>query len=242
MRSAIRNLSIAIFIFAVPLPTYSDAQRTTSSTVQDSEQKTAPKSPLLGDLPTGLVFIVSAPAGTGKTTLVEMLMKEFPNQIVANISYTTRQPRKGEVSGVHYHFISEKEFEDKISQGDFLEYVNLHGNYYGTSRQKVNEQQKQGKNVILVIDTQGGLKLKGKFDAKYIFIQPPSPALEVLKNRLIARNTEKPEIIEKRLSIAEREIKDGQQYDYQVINDDLTNAYQVLRSIVIAETHRIQNF
>jgi guanylate kinase len=187
----------------------------------------------------GLFFIISAPAGTGKTTLVQMLVKEFPS-VIASISYTTRLPRQGEISGQDYHFISEAMFQEKIATADFLEYVNLYGHYYGTSLQWVRSQQDQGKHVILVIDTQGALKLKEqKFKAVYVFIRPPS--LDVLKKRLIDRQTETEEKIERRLEWAKREIQAAPYYDYQIINDDLSRSYEILRSIVIAECHRTQS-
>jgi len=117
-----------------------------------------------------------------------------------------------------------------------LEYVNLYGTYYGTSKKWISEQQQQGKHVVLVIDTQGALQLKDKISAVYIFIRPPS--LDVLRNRLIQRRTESIEMIEKRLKWAESELKAAQKYDYQVVNDNLETAYQVVRSIFIAECHR----
>lgn len=190
---------------------------------------------LLGERKEGLIFIISAPAGTGKTTLVGKLMKEFPS-IVASISYTTRPPREGELQGVHYHFISQKEFEEKIHAGDFLEYVKLYDTYYGSSKQWIAEQQKIGMNIVLVIDTQGALKLKGKIPAVLIFIRPPS--IDILKSRLIKRQTETPGMIETRIDWAQMELEAARQYDYQVMNDDLESAYQILRSIFIAECHR----
>lgn len=193
---------------------------------------------LLGKEGKGLTFIVSAPAGTGKTTLVQRLVQEFPS-IIASISYTTRQPREGEIPGVHYHFISEKEFEAKIAASDFLEYVKLYGTYYGTSSQWITEQQNQGKHVILVIDTQGALHLKRRLPATFIFIRPPS--LECLQMRLMQRKTETAEMIEKRLAWARVELEAAQQYDYEIVNDNLEIAYQVFRSIFIAECHRIRH-
>lgn len=193
---------------------------------------------LLGEAKEGLIFIVSAPAGTGKTTLVQKLVSEFPS-IIASISYTTRKPREGEIQGKHYHFITESEFQAKIAASDFLEYVKLYETYYGTSLEWVKEQQRQGKHVVLVIDTQGALKLKNTIQGVFIFIRPPS--LEILRNRLIQRRTESEEVIEKRLEWAKKELIAGQAYDYQVINDELEVAYQILRSIFIAECHRIRS-
>ncbi len=192
--------------------------------------------PLLGDQKKGQLFILSAPAGTGKTTLVQKLMQEFSPSLIASISYTTRLPREEEIEGVHYHFISETEFEKKIAATEFLEYVKLYGIYYGTSRRWVEERLAQGKHVILVIDTQGALQLKGHFPAVLIFLSPPS--LDVLRARLISRRTETADMLERRLDWAQKELQAIPYYDYQLINDDLETAYQVLRSIIIAECHR----
>lgn len=191
---------------------------------------------LLGNLDKGLALVLSAPAGTGKTTLVQMLVQEF-TCVVESISYTTRPCRSGEVSGIHYHFVTNEEFEQKIANNDFLEYVKLYGYYYGTSQKEIEDQQKKGKHVILVIDTQGALQLMGKFNAKFIFLQPPS--MEVLRERLKQRKTETAAVIEERLNWAQSEMEAVRYYDYRIINDDLATAYQVLRSIVIAEEHRV---
>lgn len=194
----------------------------------------------------GLIFIVSAPAGTGKTTLVKRLVQEFPH-VKTGISYTTRKPRQGEINGVDYNFIEESEFKAKIHAGELLEYVQLYGFYYGTSSSWVEEQIKNGHHVVLVIDTQGGLnlKLKGsslglksKVHAVFIFIEPPS--LEELKRRLLIRKTEPDHVIEQRLACAAREMQQGKQYDYKIINDQIDAAYHVLRSILVAEEHRIR--
>lgn len=191
---------------------------------------------VLGNEYQGLLFIISAPAGTGKTTLVQMLTQEF-SCIVKSISFTTRQPRSGEIDGVHYHFITESEFEKKIRDHEFLEYVKLYGYYYGTSKKWVQEQQEKGNHVILVIDTQGGLQMRNVMPAIFIFLEPPS--LEELSSRLKKRKTEDPQVIEERLAWSKREIEDGKSYDYKIVNDDLKIAYEVLKSIVIAEEHRI---
>lgn len=192
---------------------------------------------LLGNLKRGLVFILSAPAGTGKTTLVQRLVNEFP-VVLASVSYTTRAPRAGEVNGLHYHFVDEAEFLSRIAKDEFIEYVQLYGNYYGTSRVWLEEQLDQGKHVFLVIDTQGALLLKEKIKATYIFVSPPS--LEVLEKRLLVRKTESQDVIQKRLGWAQQEMTAKDAYDYLIVNDELDTAYQVLRSIVIAEEHRIR--
>lgn len=183
----------------------------------------------------GLVFVISAPAGTGKTTLVRMLREEFPN-VVENISFTTRLPRSNEVPNRDYYFISRDEFERKIKDGEFLEYAKVFDHYYGTSQKAVEGLQEAGKHVILVIDTQGAHQLKKKFDAVYIFISPPS--LDELKVRLKRRKADSEEEIRLRLSWAEKEMSEASKYDYHIVNDNLKEAYDVLRSILIAEEHK----
>lgn len=190
---------------------------------------------ILGGLKEGLVFVISAPAGTGKTTLVRMLQKEFPC-IVESISYTTRKPRYSEQPGVDYFFVSEEEFSERLKEGEFLEHATVFNHFYGTSRLFVESQQRLGKHVILVIDTQGALQLKGSYDATFIFISPPS--IEELRSRLYGRKTETDQVIEHRLSWAEKEMALANLYDYHIINEDLHTAYAVLRSIIIAEEHR----
>jgi len=192
-------------------------------------------SSLLGNLKKGLVFVISAPAGTGKTTLARMLCEEF-SCVAESVSCTTRLLRMGEVEGKHYHFLTKEAFEAKIRSGDFLEYAEVFGHYYGTSKDFVLQQQEKGKHVILVIDTQGAMQLKGKFPAVFIFISPPS--LEELKIRLIKRKTESSEIMEQRLSWAKQEVLMADKYDYHIVNDNLVIAYDVLRSILIAEEHK----
>ena len=184
----------------------------------------------------GLVFVLSAPAGTGKNTLVNRLLEEFPD-IVESVSFTTRSPRQDETDGKHYHFITQAQFDQRIADGDFLEYVSLYGYSYGTSRSQVETLQKAGKHVMLVIDTQGALKLKQTISAVYIFVIPPS--MQELKQRLEARRTETPEAIQSRLDWAEKELAMIDQYDYSLINDDMETAYDALRSIIVAEEHRV---
>ena len=176
---------------------------------------------LLGNLEVGQVFVVSAPAGTGKTTLVKKLLEEFPC-VKTTISYTTREPRAGESQGIDYFFISKEEFKKKIEDHEFLEYVELYGDYYGTSKNSIEKLQKAGNHVVLVIDTEGGLKIKKIMHATLIFIMPPS--LEELGKILRERKNE---------------IEDAKYYDYQIVNDNLKTAYQTLRSILIAEEHRV---
>ncbi|MDB6081356.1 MAG: gmk [Chlamydiia bacterium] len=195
------------------------------------------KQRVLGTLAYGLTFVVSAPAGTGKTTLVDMLREEF-DCVKESISSTTRPARAQEVNGVHYHFLSEDEFNKQVAEGKFLEHVTLFGFQYGTSFASLETIKSQGKHAVLVIDTQGALELKNRIEATFIFIQPPS--LQELKKRLVGRGTEKDAVITERLQVAEKELALSHLYDYIIINDDLSVAYQVLRSILIAEEHRVK--
>jgi guanylate kinase len=190
---------------------------------------------ILGGLKKGLVFVVSAPAGAGKTTLVRMLVEEF-SCIVENVSYTTRKPRPLEVEGKDYHFITKDAFEQKIKKGDFLEYAEVFGDYYGTSKQSVEASISHGKHVVLIIDTQGAMAVKKCLHAVFIFIQPPS--LDILKNRLHERKSDSIESIKVRLSWAEKEMDMASFFDYQIVNEKLEIAYQILRAILIAEEHK----
>lgn len=193
---------------------------------------------LLGKTDQGLLFIVSAPAGAGKTTLVKKLCEEFPHDVVLNISYTTRPKRGDERDGVDYFFITEQEFSARIAQNDFFEHVTLFGHRYGSSKSFIQTQLSQGKHLFLVIDIEGTLQVQKSITAT-IFILPPS--YDELQNRLRARATESETWIEKRLARAKHELEIAQHYDYHIVNDDLNTAYHVLKSIVIAETHRVQN-
>jgi guanylate kinase len=189
-----------------------------------------------GNTNKGLLFVISAPAGTGKSTLVEMILEEFPQEIAESCSCTTRPPRLGEISKRHYEFISVEEFEKKIAANEFLEYAKVFGNYYGTRKEEVARLQAQGKHVVLVIDTQGAMKVKQQLPAIFIFISPPS--FEELRRRLFKRRTEDVENIQERLLWAKQEIEMAPYYDYHIINDHLDSTYQVLRSIFIAEEHK----
>lgn len=191
---------------------------------------------LLGNLKRGLLFIVSAPSGTGKSTLVDRLVKEFPQAVVRSRSSTTREPRGSEQNGVDYDFLTREAFE---KQTDFLERVEIYGHLYGTRRSVVERLLNEGKHVILVIDTQGALKLKKEVEATYIFISPPS--FEELERRLKGRHTEDPEAVQKRLEWSKREMQMVSFYDYNIVNDELESAYQIFKSILIAEEHKIHD-
>ena len=184
----------------------------------------------------GHAYILSAPAGTGKTTLVNRLTEEVPH-IVRNISYTTREMREGEKEGVDYHFISFQEFEHKINRGDFVEYAEVFGHFYGTDKASVELLLNQGNDVVLVIDTQGAMAIKPFFKGVYIFMGPPS--FEELEKRLRNRKRESSKDIETRLSWAQKEIEHAKQYDYNIVNCNLEKTYNVLKSIFIAEKYKV---
>jgi len=186
----------------------------------------------------GLLIVISAPSGTGKTTLTHMLLKEFPD-MEFSVSYTTRKPRPGEVNGKDYFFVDRETFEKMIEEGDFLEWAEVYGNLYGTSKSQVLKALNEGKDILLDIDTQGALQVKRNFpEAVLIFILPPS--FKELERRLRSRGTDDEETIERRLKIARVEVERAPLYDYIVVNDRLEKAYEKLKSIVIAEKCRTE--
>jgi guanylate kinase len=191
---------------------------------------------LVQSRPYGQLFVVSAPAGAGKTTLVKQLVSIFPNVVQAP-SLTTRPRRATEIDGKDYHFVSEKEFLKREAEGQLLEHVELHGNLYGTSREEVERVRRSGRHAILVIDTRGAIALKHQLNPVLIFIKPPS--LETLKERLVHRASEDEKSIEMRLSWAQKELADEELFHYSIINDELPRALNVLASIIIAESHKI---
>ncbi|MDB2613657.1 guanylate kinase [Chlamydiales bacterium] len=188
---------------------------------------------LLPDFKKGKLFILSGPAGSGKTTLIDRLHREYP-EVIKNISFTTRPKREDEKEGNDYFFITSDEFIQM--KQDFMESISLFGNSYGTSRSWVEEKLSSGKHVFLVIDTDGARVVKKEMEAVTIFLHPPS--IEVLESRLIHRDTEGKRELQKRLDRAVYEMDQAKFYDYQLINDELEIALTILRSIVIAELHR----
>lgn len=177
-----------------------------------------------------ILFVISGPSGVGKGTLVERVLKRVP-RVSRSVSVTTRKPRAGEVSGVQYFFVSKKEFLEKVDAHDFLEWATVHGNLYGTLKKTAEGQLLQGQDVILVIDVQGGQKVKKEWpDSVLVFIEPPSS--EELKQRLVQRGTELPDVVEGRLKRAKEELEIASCYDYEVINDDLDIAVDNLVSII----------
>lgn len=182
----------------------------------------------------GLLLVVSGPAGTGKGTLDTALLSRH-RDMKLSVSATTRQPRNGEIDGVHYFFISEEKFKDMIANDEFLEYMHVFGmNYYGTPRKFVEEQLRNGIDIILEIDVQGAMKVKKAYpEAVLIFIAPPS--MSELKTRLIGRGTETEAQIEKRFATAFEEIKYISDYDYVVVNDIVEVAVNRMEAIITAE-------
>ena len=189
----------------------------------------------------GLLFIVSAPSGTGKTTLAERLVQMLPNLRMSR-SYTSRAARDGERDGVDYNFISREEFEDLIKRCDFLEWADVFGNYYGTSAADVDRLLAGGQDVVLVIDVQGARQVKGRgVDHTAIFILPPS--FQVLEQRLRGRSKDTEEQMQRRLETARAEASSYVDYDYVVVNDDLEPTVLRLQEIIAAErsrTHRMK--
>lgn len=186
----------------------------------------------------GVLFVISGPSGVGKGTINRMLMDEFGDRVAFSVSATTREPREGEVDGRHYFFISRQDFEKRIANNEFLEHAEYAGNCYGTPRSYVLKLLQEGVSVILEIDLQGAIQVKERMpEAVSIFILPPS--FEELENRLRGRGTETPERIERRLAAARHEMDMAHLYDYRIVNDDLEDAYQQLRSIFLKETEKI---
>ena len=181
---------------------------------------------------------MSGPSGAGKGTICSRLLEDMKDTKLS-ISMTSRDPREKEENGVDYYFISKEEFEERISNDEFLEYAIVHNNqYYGTPKAKIEEDLSNGKNVILEIDIQGALKIKEKVsEALFIFIMPPS--MEELKERLIKRNTESKNKILERFKTAYNEINEYAKYNYVVVNDKVDKAVEKVKSIIIAEKCRV---
>ena len=188
---------------------------------------------------TGTVFVVSGPSGTGKGTIMETYFSKYPNDnTFLSISATTRQPRPIDAEGVTYYFKTKEEFKSLIENDGLLEWAEFCDNYYGTPIAPIKEMIAEGKNVILEIEVQGGMQVMNKMDnAVGIFVLPPS--FKELKNRLVGRNTESIDKIEKRLLRAQEEINEIDHYDYILINDDLDDAVETFRAILIGETQRV---
>lgn len=182
----------------------------------------------------GRLYIISAPSGAGKTTLCSMLINKYPN-ISFSISYTTRRPRGNEQNGKEYFFINKDEFKKMIDNNDFLEWAEVHGNYYGSSKSQINNALNNGIDILLDIDPQGAMQLRKKIDNLATFIFIVAPSIKELQNRLKARNTDNKDNIALRLENAKKEVEYYKNYDYLIINDASDKAFKQLESIYIAE-------
>lgn len=179
---------------------------------------------------TGTLFVISAPSGAGKTSLVaEMLRAD--RKLGVSVSHTTRPMREGEKDGINYHFVSRDEFEAMIGRADFLEHADVFGNYYGTSQVWVREMLARGRDVILEIDWQGAGQVRRLIpECISVFIVPPSS--DILRDRLMGRGTDAPEVVARRLSEAREECRHAAEFDYLVVNDDFREALADLLAIV----------
>ncbi len=178
------------------------------------------------------LIVISAPSGTGKTTLCDRLLKDTP-ELLLSVSMTTRAPRGAEKNGVHYFFVDHAEFKRRIADDGFAEWAEVHGNFYGTTREFVAKAFDEGKSLLLDIDVQGAAQLKTHYPVETvrIFLEPPSMA--ELERRLRARGTDSEETIAKRLKAAEKEMSEKTRFDHVVVNDSLDHAYLQLSGIVL---------
>jgi guanylate kinase len=187
----------------------------------------------------GLLFIVSAPSGAGKTTLVERLVEQVPGLKMSR-SYTSRAARDGEHDGVDYNFVTRPQFEEMIAHERFLEWADVFGNLYGTCWPDTERILESGHDVVLVIDVQGARKVRRRgIETTAVFVMPPS--FQVLEQRLRGRSKDSEDAIQRRLQVAREEVAAFAEYDYVVINDELTAAVDRLRSIVVAERVRLRS-
>lgn len=187
----------------------------------------------------GILFVISGPSGVGKGSIREMLVKEI-EELVVSVSATTRPARAGEVEGTDYFFIEESRFRSMIDADDFLEYASVYGNLYGTPRSFVEERLNGGQDVLLEIDIQGAMQVKQKMpEGVFIFIKPPSK--EEIARRLSSRGKDSEETIARRLIAYEDEMKFLPEYDYEVLNDELTRAVCKTAAIITAERCRVKN-
>lgn len=185
----------------------------------------------------GLLIVVSGPSGAGKDSVCNLVASYNPNLWIS-VSCTSRDIRKGEVEGVNYFYLTKDEFEEKIKNNDFLEYATYNNSYYGTPLYKIKEKLNEGKDVVLVIEVQGALKVKKLYpNAIFIFILPPS--MEELRNRLIKRGTENYEKIIDRFRMAYKEINEISKYNYVIVNDVLEDAALKMKSIMLSERCRV---
>lgn len=187
----------------------------------------------------GQLIVLSGPSGTGKSTVIAELFRQREN-IHFSVSYTTRAPRAGEQDGVNYNFVTRQEFERMIADNELLEYAEYVNNYYGTSLKVIHDKLDAGMDVLLDIEVQGAAKVRQRCpEALFIFIAPPS--FEELSRRLHNRNTDTEEVIAGRLEKAKEELKEVPNYDYLVINDEVSNAVREIEAILTAAECRVDN-
>ena len=189
----------------------------------------------------GNLYILSAPSGAGKSSLINALLADLPrNEVRLSISHTTRNPRLAEEDGVHYYFTTHAEFEALIEKDHFLEWAEVFGNYYGTSLPMIEKSLEQGVDVFLDIDWQGARQIRQKVpNVKTIFILPPSR--EELRNRLVGRGQDSEETIAKRMAEAESEMSHYNEFDYVIVNDDFQQALAELKAILTAERLKLSS-
>lgn len=188
----------------------------------------------------GLLLVVSGPSGAGKGTICKSILEQN-DHIKLSISATTRKPRTGEVHGVNYFFIEKEEFKTMIEQGEFLEYAQIYDNFYGTPKAAIMETLEKGQDVILEIEMQGARQVKEVYpEGIFVFVLPPS--LKELKNRIVGRGTETAEEIEKRFSCAFEEIKQIDDYDYFIVNQDVEKSVKELESIISSEKNKVTRY
>lgn len=191
-----------------------------------------------------LLIVVSAPSGAGKTTLCDMLLRDDAN-LVYSISCTTRKPRPSEKDGCDYHFLSRQDFEARVAAGEFLEYAEVHGNMYGTLKKSVIDSIIEGKSVLMDIDVQGAAQIRNNAMSAspddpvrkaFVDIFITVPSIDVLRQRLEGRGEDSPEVIDRRVAAAAREISCSDEYMYVIVNDDIKRAYSELTEVITKES------